>query len=341
LAEEIAGRQSNGFHPHPLSAGGHRQTLIGYWRRRPLRWTLPVEDVVVETGEDARILLRATWQEGPREAHPALLLVHGLGGCDSSSYNLATGMLAYRRGWHVVRINLRGAGDGLALCARLYHAGLDQDIFAALHYLASVTPHQAIAGFSLGGNLTLLAMARGKQALPSGLRAAAAVSPPLDLAACADALERLSNRLYRNDYLKGLRRNYRLRQRLRPDLYEAGRERGCRTIRQFDQAITAHYGGYEDAADYYSRASSGPHLTEVSRPVLILAAEDDPLIPAQSVAHWPLPASGLVRREMPTTGGHVGFVAATTAPGRFWAAQRVLEFLESFVRDEPHAVARR
>jgi predicted alpha/beta-fold hydrolase len=316
-----------------LIVGGHRQTLLGFWRRRFLRWTLPSEDLALESGEDARILLRVTWQEGPREAHPALLLVHGLGGRDSSSYNVATGLLAYRRGWHVARVNLRGAGDGLALCARLYNAGLDQDLLAALRCLASTTPRLAMVGFSLGANLALLALTRGDDALPSGLRAAAAVSPPLDLSACADALDRPSNRLYRYDYLKGLRLNYRLRQRMRPDLYEAGRERGCRTIRQYDEAITAPYGGYQHAADYYSRASSGPRLGQVGRPALILAAEDDPLIPAESVARWPLPASGLVRREMHGTGGHVGFVARTTAPGRFWAAERALDFVEPFAGD--------
>ena len=47
-----------------------------------------------------------------------------------------------------------------------------------------------------------------------------------------------------------------------------------------------------------------------------------------SVRAWPLPASGLVRREMLPTGGHVGFVAATAAPGGLWAAQRALDFLE-------------
>ena len=51
------------------------------------------------------------------------------------------------------------------------------------------------------------------------------------------------------------------------------------------------------------------------------------MVPAESVARWPLPASGLVRREMTATGGHVGFVAPTRAPGRFWAAERVMAFL--------------
>jgi predicted alpha/beta-fold hydrolase len=31
------------------------------------------------------------------------------------------------------------------------------------------------------------------------------------------------------------------------------------------------------------------------------------------------------------TGGHVGFVARTRAPGRFWAAERVMDFLEGAV----------
>ena len=56
-------------------------------------------------------------------------------------------------------------------------------------------------------------------------------------------------------------------------------------------------------------------------------AQDDALIPSDSVAHWPLPASGVVRREALHTGGHVGFVAPTVAPGRFWAAERALRFL--------------
>jgi len=35
-----------------------------------------------------------------------------------------------------------------------------------------------------------------------------------------------------------------------------------------------------------------------------------------------------VQREMTSSGGHVGFVAPTSAPGRFWAAERALAFLE-------------
>ncbi|HEX9190261.1 MAG TPA: alpha/beta fold hydrolase, partial [Vicinamibacteria bacterium] len=179
---------TDGFHPHPWLRGGHRQTALGYWLRRLLRWKLPAEDVVVEAGAGVRLLLRATWQPGPREDRPALLVVHGLGGSDASAYVVSAGRHAHARGWHVVRMNMRGSGDGLALCPLLYNAGLDTDLTAALAALSAVVPRVAVLGFSLGANLALLALGRRRAELPPGLVGLAAVSPPLDLSACADAL---------------------------------------------------------------------------------------------------------------------------------------------------------
>lgn len=315
------------FRPPRWAEGGHRQTLLGYWCRRWLRWPLPAQDMVVDVEDDVRLLLRATWQPGPREARPLLLVVHGLGGSDASPYVLSTGRLAWARGWHVVRANLRGAGDSESLCPRLYNAGLDTDFLAMLDAVSRVCPRVGVVGFSLGGSLALLALARNDGRIPPALRGTAAVSPPLDLAACADALGRPANRLYQRYFMKKLRQSYRRRQRLRPDLYAPGRERGLASVREFDEAITAPSGGYRDADDYYARSSAGPRLVQIDRPAFVLAAEDDPMVPGASVARWPLPPSGRVRREMLPTGGHVGFVGPTAAPGFFWAAERVLDLL--------------
>jgi predicted alpha/beta-fold hydrolase len=319
--------QDDGFHPHPLAVGGHRQTLLGFWHRRKLRWTPPVEDVIVEAGDGIRLLLRASWQPGPHEARPALVTIHGLGGWDEASYGLATGAYAYGLGWHVLRMNMRGAGDSARICPRLYNAGLDTDLVAALQAVTRVAPRVAVIGFSLGANLSLLALGRSASGLPPGLLGVVAVSPPLDLAACVAALERPANRLYQSYFLRNLRLSYRWRQSLCPELYEAGRELKPRSIREWDEAITAPYGGYASADEYYARSSAGPYVSSLDRRVLILTAQDDPLVPAASVARWPLPPSGMVQREITKTGGHVGFVAPTRAPGRFWAAERAMRFL--------------
>jgi predicted alpha/beta-fold hydrolase len=230
-------------------------------------------------------------------------------------------------------MNMRGAGDGEALCARLYNAGLDSDLLAVVETVSRVVPRVAIGGFSLGANIALLLLGRRRDRLPAGLAAVAAVSPPLDLAACAAALERWDNRPYQHYFMAKLREGYRSRHLRRPDLFPAGRERGLRTVREFDDRITAPHGGFASADESYTKSSGGPWLAAIDRPALVVAAEADPLIPGKSVSRWPLSPS--VTREMIASGGHVGFFAPSAAPGRFWAAGRVLEFLEGAVGGSP------
>ena len=223
-----------GFRPHPWTVGAHRQTLLAYCGRRFLRWDLPAEDLWVEAAPEARLLLRVTWQPGPRAAHPLLLVVHGLGGSDRAAYTVSTGRLAFARGWHVARMNMRGVGDSEGASTGFYNAGLDLDVVAVLQALAPLCPRLALAGFSLGASVSLLALGRRPGVLPEALRAAAGVCPPLDLAACAAALERPAGRLYTAYFMRKLRAAYRERQRRYPQLYEAGRERGVHSVRDFD-----------------------------------------------------------------------------------------------------------
>ncbi len=291
-----------------------------------MRWPLPAVDLPVDAGDGVRLLLRVSWQPGAAAERPALVIVHGLGGSDESSYSLSMGRHAYAGGWHVVRMNMRGCGGGEALCPLLYNAGLDADLLAVVEEVARRVRRLAVVGFSLGANLALLMLGRRRRELPSELAAVAGVSPPVDLSACADTIDRRRNRVYRYRFVRLLADGYRRRHRLRPDLFPAGRERGLRTVREFDERITAPYGGFRDAADYYARSSAGPWLASIERPTLLLAAQDDPMIPVESVTRWPL--SPAVRREVTATGGHVGFVGPTRAPGWFWAAERTLAFLE-------------
>ncbi|HXV62121.1 MAG TPA: alpha/beta fold hydrolase [Vicinamibacteria bacterium] len=315
-----------GFLPHRLLPGAHLQTIFGQLLRSRLRWSVPTEDAIVEAGDGVRLLLRCSWH--PRGGdRPTLLLVHGLEGCDRSVYMVATGKRAHQLGWHVIRMNLRGCGDGLEVCPRLYNAGQTADLVAVVEWLAHRVKRFAIGGFSLGAGLSLLTIARERSRLPDELIALAAVCPPLDMSACADALERRSNTLYALRFVRSLKRSYRSRQRLSPERYQKGRERGVTTLRQFDQVITAFYEGYRDAEDYYRSVSAGPGLVAIERPTLVLASRDDPFIPRESVEKWRISPS--VELEVTRAGGHVGFVGAAGSPGCFWAAERMLVFLDS------------
>jgi uncharacterized protein len=318
--------------------GGHRQTLLGYWLRRRVRWTLPAEDLVVPVDGNVKILARASWQAGHAGDRPAVVLVHGLGGWDGAPYAAAAGLHAWSRGWHVIRMNMRGSGGSVTLCPYLYNAGLDSDLLALLEAVARHASQVAVIGFSLGGSIALLAAGRNPGRLPGAVRGLVAISAPLDLAACSEALARPANLIYDQYFLRYLKRAYRERQERNPE-YEPGRERKVRSLRDYDEAITAPYGGYASVGEYYARSSPGPWLTAIERPTLLLAAADDPIVPRGSLAGWPLPASGLIRRELLPTGGHLGFVAATAAPGGFWAAERALDFLHGVVSEQGGAAS--
>ena len=139
-------------------------------------------------------------------------------------------------------------------------------------------------------------LGRRREHLPAGARRASPPSAaPLDLSACADALEARGNGLYQRYFMQMLAESYRRRHRARPDLFAEGRERGLRTVREYDDRITAPFGGYESAAQYYERSSAGPWLASIDRPALVLAAADDPMIPAPSVGRWPLSPFGAPR----------------------------------------------
>jgi uncharacterized protein len=315
------------FRPYPLTSGGHRQTLLGDWIRKYLGWSPPAEDVIVDVNHEVRLLTRVSWQPGSREARPALILIHGMGGSSERGYLFSTGLMAWKYGWHVVRMNMRGCGRGSEVYPGLYHSGLDTDLIAVLQVIHRWTPRLAVCGFSLGGNLTLLALGRCAGKIPSGLFAGAAVSPAMDLEACAQAIELPSNRHYQIFFCNDLCENYRHLQRLNAQRYEYDRQRNVRTIREFDELITAYYGGFSDAGDYYRQSSAGPYLGSISTPTLILSAADDPFIPVEIFSRFPLPAKGSVRIEITETGGHMGFLGRTKAPCHFWAAERVVSFL--------------
>ena len=89
--------------------------------------------------------------------------------------------------------------------------------------------------------------------------------------------------------------------------------------------FTGPSNGYRDADDYYARASSGPHLGQIRRPVLCISAEDDPMIPVETL---PVTVAGPWVQILRTArGGHVGFLAGSLVRPRFWAEAQAVEFL--------------
>lgn len=319
------------FRPHPLFRSGHAQTLIAYaWpRRRRLREVHKDEARLFAVEPGVRVLVHCRWQ-ADRRAHPTLLLVHGLEGSSESVYMSSAAFKAQRAGFNVLRLNLRTCGDTLHLTNTLYHSGMSQDLRALIEELIARDRLTDIflGGFSLGGNLSLkLAGEYGADA-PRELKGVCAVSPSVDLASSADAIERRSNWVYNRKFIRSLKRRMREAARLYPECYDTTQLKFIRTIRDFDARITAPHSGFRDADDYYARSSALPLISRIRVPTLIIHAEDDPFIPFAALRHPSVSANPHVILLAPRHGGHVGFVGDdhTTGEDRFWAENRLVEF---------------
>jgi hypothetical protein len=157
--------------------------------------------------------------------------------------------------------------------------------------------------------------------------AAAAVSAPLDLMAAGDALGGGFNRLYTRAFLATLRRKSIAKLGRYPGLYDRDAVLRARTLREFDNVVTAPLHGFRDTDDYWTRSSSRPWLSRVGVQTLLVNARNDPFLPARALPSA-AEVSAVVQREFPEEGGHAGFVTGSF-PGRIdWPAQRIILFFQ-------------
>ena len=317
----------NGFEPHRWLRNKHLMTLAGALLPRRTPGLRRADGRLFEVEPGTQLLARCHWQREPRRS-PTLALVHGLEGSSESGYMRTLAAQAFAAGFNVLRINQRNCGGTERLTATLYNSGLSADFRAVLLELIERDRLEQIffAGYSMGGNLVLkMAGELGGEA-PRELRGVCGVCPTLDLAACVDAIERRENWLYQLRFVRDLKSRMRRKAKLFPGKFELNGLGGVRTLREFDDAITAPCAGYRDAADYYERASAMRVVQRIAVPTLILTSKDDPVVPFESFSASEIAGNPNIRVAATDFGGHCAFISRTNGAERYWAEARVLEF---------------
>jgi len=301
--------------------GGQAQTIYPLLIKPPLpiyrreRWDTPDSDFI-----------DVDWVDAPPPA-PLLVLFHGLEGSSASHYAVALMAAAQTAGWSGAVVHFRGCSGEPNRLPRAYHSGDSAEIDWVLRRLRARFPQQHLcaAGVSLGGNALLKWL--GEQELAAGavVDAAAAISAPLDLAACGHHLDRGFNRIYTRHFLGTLKRDAVAKLARFPGLFDGTRMARAQNLYEFDDVVTAPLHGFRDADDYWRRASAKPWLRGIRVPTLLLNALNDPFLPAQALPRT-VELADAVCQETPRDGGHVGFVSGRW-PGRLdWLPQRLLAF---------------
>ena len=303
------------FVPRLPWIGGDLQTLRNFMR--PVggdllaSWpgttmSFPMKD---DTGDE---LLGTLHRPAEDRERSLVLLLHGLTGSEDSSYVRITARELLLAGHPVLRLNWRGAGPSLGKTKAFYHAGRSDDLAAVIRSMNGDLARNGLAaiGYSMGANVLLKYLA--ERGAISHLRAAIAVSPPIDL---RDAQQRIAARRNRR-YHAYLLERMKIERPAPADVI---------SILDFDNRVVAPANGFNDALDYYAQCSSGPRLGAIRTPTLIIHAKDDPWIPSSSFRAVDWAKCKNVRLLMPWSGGHVGFHAMGLK--RAWHDEVALRFL--------------
>jgi len=321
---ELIGRRP--FKPPFWLRGGVRQTVAASYVKRDFRWGWKQSSrVSIELADRSRVEPDCVQQS---ETAPTVVLFHGMGGSSASTYMRGLSHKAFRQGWNAVSMNLYNTNPSLEF-PKIFHAGASQDAGQILEKLADRHPSKAfyLAGVSMGANLVLKLLGEWGNDPPVQVGGAAVISPLLDLSSSLEVLERRSNALFQRHFMGKFRRHIRERaDQLRPfvDVESVLR---VRSIREFDEKLTAPLSGFKSASEYYEKASALPYLKRVRVPTLLVHALDDPLLPPEPLVLGE-PSNPFLESVLTDRGGHVGFLERDRSADvdRFWAENRVVDF---------------
>ncbi len=276
-------------------------------RRRCAALLRSSQSVLLDCGDGVRLLGHFSPSGAAAGAQRRLVIIlHGWEGSSDSMYVLGLGQHLLERGFDVFRLNLRDHGGSHHLNRSIFHSCRLAEVRDAVCRLAEQYPdhRRSLVGFSLGGNFAL----RIAASLPPGggeLSRILAVSPVLDPQATLLALESGSP-LYRRYFINKWRRSLRMKQQAWPGQFDFAHLSGQRNLTRMTEDLVLGHTGFPTLAQYLQGyAITGEALKHLQVHSHIIAAQDDPIIPAQDLQRlYPNP---MLQITLTQHGGHCGF----------------------------------
>lgn len=309
------------FKPSPFLRSGHFATI--YSNVLAPAPTVPWKRKRLETDDDD--FLDLDYMDH-HDSDRAILLVHGLEASSQAPYIRRAAAAFDREGFDVYAMNFRGCSGEINRQKRFYSAFATDDMEQILSVELARYREVYLMGFSLGGSITLRYLTGKDRALPKNLVRAVAISTPLDLKGASLLLEGTWSRwIYHKRFLGFLRGKLKTKYRTYPELFTEKPDLGAISrLSLFDRHITAKDFGFRDEWDYYENSSSLPDLGNLSIPVYLLNAKDDPVLSPHCFPEDLARESTHLHLEVSDHGGHIGFLDKKKDP---YCVRRSLAFI--------------
>lgn len=276
-------------------------------RARPL--LAASRERILDCGDGVR--LQAFHARPAGATRGAAILLHGWEGSADSYYVVSLAARLFDAGVEVVRLNLRDHGDTHHLNEDIFHSCRLPEVCGAVAAVQRELPQPPwLVGFSLGGNFMLRVAASGDARL-GPIAAVVAVSPVLHPDSAMRAMEegwQVYQRYFVRKWGRSLARKQAVWSR---ELVDAGFFAMGNLRRMTDQMVARHTAFPHIDAYLDGYAITGDRLATLAAPATVLAALDDPIIPAADLAR--LARTPHLRVVTTPRGGHMGFMTSPFA----------------------------
>lgn len=256
-----------------------------------------------------------------------IILCHGLAGNSKSKYILGTGKYFSDRGWDILAMNYRGCSGEMNKNIFFYSMGQIKDLETILNKCYKYKKIVLI-GFSLGAVLILNYLGKNMK-YPDNLISAIAVAPPCDVYGSSIQLENSSNFIYKNYFLKKLKKKINEKLKIFPEmnnLINVKKLLKIKSLVEFDEHFTAKIYGYKDAKEYYEDVKPLKYLNSISVPTLILMAKDDPIMSESCFPKVEDIDNKYINLDITKYGGHVGY--GSIFSNEYWLEKRIYNFVK-------------
>ncbi len=306
---------------------------------------IPVENLLSDKSEKDYLLGFLEYPEN-NKFRGLVVVTHGLGGSTKRFGLKRISKKLLNNGFVICKLNLRGAGSGRYLTNSNYSARCSKDIFSVVDFLKNKFKREINdfnlrnnyfpifgIGLSLGGTIFLNACLdyHNKKKLFDGL---ACISSPLDLLSCSKCIDKPRNFFYQKWLIRRLKRQVLDSELINKDISSQeiikDKLKKIKTIREFDEQLTAPSWGYKSVDDYYLKASPLIQLKISSEKLplsLFIHAKDDPWVPYKATYEL----SELLNKKqegisilITQKGGHNGF----HSPNGCWSDDVVSKWIK-------------
>lgn len=272
------------------------------------------------------------WAKCGKPCKELIIVSHGLCGHSHRHYVLSLIQAMNRIDLDAVTWNYRGTGQTDNKLLKLTTNNSSDELDWVTRHCIATGGYKRVylIGYSMGGNITMLYLAREAHTLPPEVGGGVIFCGTIDLPASNAKLNTPIGKLYTKHFLRKLERNLQKKKEQYPDQIDLKPLAEVDTFAQFDDLYTAPLMGFRNATDYWETASACSWLHQLQVPVLLVNPKDDPFLDGKCYPIAEAEANPNLYLEMPDNGGHCGFMSPKGE--EWWPARRTREFLNAVLR---------